>query len=179
MQSIRVLTIVSLVAGLGLSACSRGKEPELMNIRAQGGTPDEFMVLPNKPVQIPEDFAALPTPTPGGANLVDPTPEADAVAALGGNPARLARTGTVRNEGGLVTYASRYGVTSNIRAQLAAEDLEFRRKKDGRLLERWFNVNIYYRAYRDQSLDQHAELWRWRRAGAKTPSAPPKDLPDE
>ncbi|HHX88462.1 MAG TPA: DUF3035 domain-containing protein, partial [Paracoccus sp.] len=29
------------------------------------------------------------------------------------------------------------------------------------------------RAYRDQALDREAELERWRRAGARTPSAPP------
>jgi hypothetical protein len=34
-------------------------------------------------------------------------------------------------------------------------------------------VNVYYKAYKDQSLDQQAELFRWRKRGVKTPSAPP------
>jgi hypothetical protein len=46
-------------------------------------------------------------------------------------------------------------------------------------LERLFNVNVYYKAYRPMSLDQQAELWRWRRAGARTPSAPPPQAGEE
>ncbi|WP_212523032.1 DUF3035 domain-containing protein [Actibacterium sp. MT2.3-13A] len=179
MRSARVLIVISMVAGLGLSACSRGKEPELMNIRASKRTPDEFLILPNKPVEIPKDLAALPEPTPGGSNRVDPTPHEDAVAALGGNPARLTASGAPRADGGLIAHAARFGVASGIRQTLAAEDLEFRRRNDGRLLERWFNVNVYYKAYRKQSLDQHAELWRWRRAGARTVGAPPEGVTAE
>ena len=51
--------------------------------------------------------------------------------------------------------------------------LEWRRDNNGRILERLFNVNVYYRAYEDMSLDQQAELWRWRKRGVRTPSAPP------
>ena len=65
-------------------------------------------------------------------------------------------------------------MTAGIRQTLATEDLEFRRKNDGRLLERIFNVNVYFKAYRDYALDQYAELARWRKAGARTPSAPPR-----
>jgi hypothetical protein len=34
-------------------------------------------------------------------------------------------------------------------------------------------VNVYFKAYRAQSLDQQAELAFWRRRGVRTPSAPP------
>jgi len=179
MRSARVLIVISMLAGLGLSACSRDKEPELMNIRANRGTPDEFLILPNKPIEIPEDLASLPQPAPGGKNRVDPTPHEDAVAALGGNPARLAASGAPRADAGLIARATRFGVASDIRQTLAAEDLEYRRRNDGRLLERWFNVNVYYKAYRKQSLDQHAELWRWRRAGVRTVGAPPEGVTAE
>ncbi|MGB3553855.1 MAG: DUF3035 domain-containing protein, partial [Jannaschia sp.] len=74
---------------------------------------------------------------------------------------------------GLVAAVSRYGVQGNIRGQLATEDLAFRRANDGRLLERLFNLNVYYRAYEPQSLDQHRELERLRRAGVRTVAAPP------
>ena len=94
----------------------------------------------------------------------------DEFAALGGNPAVLSRGG---GDGALLTYAGRYGVSPNIRAELAAADLEFRRENDGRLLERLFNVNVYFRAYEEQTLDQYAELERMRRAGIRTSSAPP------
>ncbi|MEY4983564.1 MAG: hypothetical protein RIR62_1830 [Pseudomonadota bacterium] len=172
MRSARMVLAVAGTAMLVLSACSRSDEvPNLMNIRSSTQGPDEFAILPPKPLQMPEDIAALPEPTPGGTNRTDPTPNADAVAALGGTlrPAG----GLPASDGALYAHAARYGVTGGIRETLAAEDLEFRRRNDGRLLERIFNVNVYYRAYQDQSLDQQAELWRWRNAGARTPSAPP------
>lgn len=170
----RIAVSIVLAAGLGAAGCSRNAEPQLMNIRSTTGTPDEFAILPNKPLVIPEDLASLPTPTPGAANRVDPTPEADAVAALGGNPARLAFTGIPAADGALVAQATRFGVANGIRAQLAAEDLEYRRKNNGRLLERMFNVNVYFKAYKPMSLDQHAELARWRRIGVRNVSAPPE-----
>ncbi|SMX46239.1 DUF3035 domain-containing protein [Actibacterium lipolyticum] len=173
MRGARLTVLMVLTAGLALAGCSGDKQPELMNIRSTNSTPDEFAILPVKPLEIPEDLAALPAPTPGGANRTDPSPAADAIAALGGNPARLAQTGVPSSESALVSQATRFGVAGDIRQTLAAEDLEFRRKNDGRLLERLFNVSVYYRAYRAQSLDQHAELARWRRAGARTVGAPP------
>jgi hypothetical protein len=39
-------------------------------------------------------------------------------------------------------------------------------------------VNVYYKAYRKQRLDQQAELARWRALGVRNPSAPPRK-PDE
>jgi hypothetical protein len=152
---------------MALSACSNGGEPRLMNVRSASNGPDEFSIVPPKPLQLPTDLAALPTPTPGGSNLTDATPNEDAIIALGGNP--NAGPGDV----GLLAYASRYGVTSNIRGLLATEDLAFRTDNQGRILERLFNVNVYFKAYAKESLDQHAELERWRAVGVGNPSAPP------
>lgn len=152
-----------------VAAC--GGDPELMNIST--AKPDEFAVLPTKPLQAPEDYAALPPPTPGGTNLADPSPQADAVAALGGNPERLKRGQIAASERGLLAYAQRYGATPDIRQVLADEDLEWRRANNGRLLERLFNVNVYYSSYKPMSLDQHVELQRLRKMGIWTPSAPP------
>lgn len=173
MTALKLAQALTFTAALAaLSACgSRNKDPSLLNIR--NNTPDEFGILPTKPLQAPENYAALPEPTPGGSNLVDPTPHADAVAALGGNPAALSRQGVAAGEGALYAHVTRYGSTPAIRQTLANEDLEYRRKNDGRLMERLFNVNVYFRAYMPMSLDQHAELARWRRAGMRTPSAPP------
>ncbi|MCX7888823.1 MAG: DUF3035 domain-containing protein [Rhodobacteraceae bacterium] len=162
----------AIVAVLALSACERG-DPILMNVRSPTRAPDEFAILPTKPLQMPEDITALPEPTPGGTNLTDPTPEADAVAALGGNPDRLVLTGRPTRDGALVSYATRFGVTPRIREILAAEDLAFRSRNRGRPLERLFNVNVYFKAYRRMALDQYAELERWRRAGVRTVGAPP------
>lgn len=169
MQRKAMILVGMVCAALALSACDRNKQPQLLNVKSnQEGGPDEFAVLPNKPLTLPEDYAALPEPTKGGTNRTDVTPLEDAVVALGGNP----NAGI--SDGGLVNYASRYGVTPNIRTALATEDLEFRRKNDGRLLERLFNVNVYFKAYRKQSLDQYAELERLRRLGVRTNSAPPE-----
>ncbi|MCR8724883.1 DUF3035 domain-containing protein [Frigidibacter sp. ROC022] len=161
-----------LAAVLTVSACSGDKEPRLLNIKSTQG-PDEFSILPGKPLQAPPDFATLPEPTPGGSNLTDPTPDQDAVAALGGNPSVLTRSGIPAADTGLLNHAGRYGIQAGIRDELAAADLEYRRKNDGRLLERLFNVNVYFKAYRPYELDQYAELARLRRLGLKTPAAPP------
>ncbi len=169
----RLTAGVVMGLALALAGCGGNEQPILMHAGAGGDSPDEFGILPTKPLQMPTDLAALPAPTPGGRNLVDPTPMEDAVAALGGNPAALARTGVPAGDGALLAHAGRFGRDGAIREQLAAEDLAYRRKNDGRLLERLFSVNVYYKAYKPMSLDQHLELDRWRRAGARTPSAPP------
>lgn len=171
----------ALCALVALGACGRlagdpEKVPHLMNIKSTTRSPDEFSVLPTKPLQMPEDVATLPEPTPGGSNITDPTPEADAVAALGGNPALLERKAVPTGNGGLVSYASRFGAAGDIREVLAAEDLEYRRKHDGRLLERIFKVTVYFKAYAPMALDQYAELERWRAAGAGNVGAPPEGL---
>ena len=171
MRSARVVLATAGAALLVLAGCGGTGVPNLMNVRSETNGPDEFAILPPKPLELPENLADLPEPTPGGANLTDPRPFDDAILALGGKP--QSASGVPAGDGALYSYATRKGVTAGIRQTLAAEDLEFRQKNDGRLLERLFNVNVYFKAYRKQSLDQYAELERWRRAGARTPSAPP------
>lgn len=158
---------VAALALVMLGACGNG-EPRLMNVRASGSGPDEFAILPPKPLAMPPSLGELPAPTPGGANRTDPSPIDDAIAALGGRPGAGAAA-----DGALVGHATRYGVAPDIRSVLAQEDLAFRSENRGRILERLLNVNVYFRAYADQSLDQQAELRRWRRAGVRTVSAPP------
>lgn len=176
--AIATLGVVALVSGCGTFGGGEN-DPRLMNIRSASRSPDEFAILPTKPLQMPQDLAALPEPTPGGRNLVDPTPEADAVAALGGNPALLQRDTIPAASGSLIAHVTRFGVAQDIRATLAAEDLDYRRRNDGRLLERLFDVNVYFRAYAPMTLDPYAELERWRRAGLRTVSAPPRELTQE
>lgn len=170
MRSAQVVLAVAGAALLALSACgSKTDVPNLMNVRSETNGPDEFSILPPKPLEMPESLAELPDPTPGGGNLSDPLPFDDAILALGGKPG-VGGGG----DGALYNHATRGGITAGIRPTLAAEDLEFRRKNDGRLLERIFNVNVYFKAYRNYALDQYVELERWRKAGARTPSAPPR-----
>ena len=173
-----------ILATLAMSACGGtrvdddgNKVPQLMNLRSQTRSPDEFGILPTKPLTMPADLKTLPQPTPGGTNLTDPTPMADAVAALGGNPAAVTPAVTPgaisAGNGGLVTYAGRFGTQAGIRETLAAEDLDYRRKNDGRLLERLFNVNVYFKAYRPMAINPNEELAYWRKRGVGNPSAPP------
>lgn len=163
--------IIGITLLAALAACGGG-DPRLMNVTSNTRGPDEFAILPTQPLQIPTDFANLPQPIPGGPNRTDPAPQADAIAALGGNAGAAMRP-VPATDGALVAHATRTGVTPTIRAELAAADLEFRRANRSRLLERAFNVNVYNRVYGPFSLDQHAELERWRAAGVRTVGAPP------
>ncbi|AUH33472.1 DUF3035 domain-containing protein [Paracoccus tegillarcae] len=169
----RAFALTTMIAvGLAVAGCSNN--PQLMNIQSGQDGPDEFAILPTKPLSMPADLNVLPAPSPGGANITDPTPFGDAVGALGGNPQRLADNGIAAADGGLVNYSSRYGVQPGIRSELAVADRAWRSANSRRLLETLAQTSVYMRAYRPMMLDPTAELLRWRRAGAQTPSAPPR-----
>ncbi|MCL3881395.1 DUF3035 domain-containing protein [Marivita sp. GX14005] len=169
----RKIMILALVA---LGACSAGQgedgETNLRQLRNPAGAPEEFSIVPNKPLEVPQTLA-LPQPTPGGANRTDQTPLKDAVAALGGAPSRLdAGAGIGAGDQALVARASRFGRAPAIRQELAVEDQAFRERKS---LFNWrlFKTDTYNDAYRRQSLDPYPVLEAARRGGAVTPSAPP------
>jgi hypothetical protein len=167
----RILVIMLIFA---LAACSSRKdETHLRRIKRTSNGPDEFTILPGKPLQSPPSYAALPVPTPGGANLTDQHPTADGIAALGGNPAALADTGIPAPETGLVKYATRYGVTPGIRQVLAREDLRTRQRHGRVNIFHIGPTDDYTNAYKRQWLDAYAEQRRLRRLGVATPSAPP------
>lgn len=169
----RATHLVGFLALIGLTACGAGKRDiTLHDLRTNSGKPEEFAITPGKPLQAPESFSALPTPTPGGTNRTDQTPLKDAVAALGGNPNRLdAGTAVPSSDTAVIGRASRFGRDPSIRQQLADEDLDFRKRKS---LFTWSIVprDEYNRAYKRQTLDPYAWLERFRRAGAQTPAAP-------
>ncbi|MEO0990442.1 MAG: DUF3035 domain-containing protein [Pseudomonadota bacterium] len=173
MTALRLLFLV--LATCLATACAR-ETPDLLSPvsdRSGEGGPDEFAVVPAKPLEIPENLAALPPPTPGGGNRADQNPQADVVAALGGSPGRISRDGTVRGETALLAHAGRFGTQPGIRDQLAAEDLAFRKANRGRFLEVAFGLNTYFLAYTAQSLDQYNETLRLRAAGVRTSAVPP------
>jgi Protein of unknown function (DUF3035) len=175
MRAAKGRAVIAVAMGLVLAACGGKGDPQLMNLRTGEG-PDEFGIVPPKPLEMPEDLAALPEPAPGGSNRTDRDPEAEAIIALGGKPG--AAGGIPAGDSALYAHAARFGVESGIRATLASEDLQWRRDNNGRILERLFNVNVYYKAYNKYRLDQQAELARWRKLGVRTSSAPPRK-PDE
>ncbi|WP_444461142.1 DUF3035 domain-containing protein [Rhodobacter capsulatus] len=182
MRSVSGTLGIALVTALALGGCggAKDKQPELMHLRSSTSGPDEFGILPTKPLAMPDSLTELPAPTPGGREHH----RSDAAGrcgggAGGGDPARVTGTGRAAGDGGLLGHSGRFGTEAGIRDRLAAEDLEWRRKHDGRLLERLFNINVYLKAYAPMSLDQQAELERWRKQGLRTPAAPPSGTAQE
>ncbi|PYC47713.1 DUF3035 domain-containing protein [Litorivita pollutaquae] len=178
MRTARVTHIgIGLGLALLLSACGggEGRDIKLRNLSNNSGGPNEFAVIPGKPLQAPADFAALPEPTPGAGNITDQNPKADAVAALGGNSARLTPAGVTASDTALTRHATRFGTQSNIRQTLAVEDEEYRRRKSRFTKLKIVKVDRYREAYKPMSLDPQAEMERFRRLGVDTPSAPPNN----
>ncbi|WP_306151318.1 DUF3035 domain-containing protein [Roseovarius sp. MMSF_3281] len=167
------VTILVVVLGVLAGCSNRGDDIQLRRIDKPGEGPDEFAILPGKELQAPEDYASLPAPTPGSANLSDQNPKADGVAALGGNRAALAVGAASQRDAGLVQHTSRYGVQSGIRQTLAQEDKEVRRRHGRVNILRLGPTDDYTDAYKRQWLNSHAEQRRLRRLGIETPSAPP------
>lgn len=163
-KTVLTFLVATLVAG-----CGGRDDVTLSRIRHTGNGPDEFSIIPSKPLQTPEDFANLPTPNPGGANLTDQNPLADGVAALGGNPA-----GGVASNGALVNHANRYGATTPaIRQTLATEDKALRQAHGRVDVLRFLPGDDYVQAYRREWLDAYAEEQRLRNRGVLTPASPP------
>lgn len=163
------LIVCALIAVTALAAC---ENKGLRQIEPRGEGPDEFLILPAKPLEEPESFTALPTPTPGSFNRTDQRPLEDSVASLGGQRGSP-NAAIPGNDAALVNHAARFGRDANIRATLAAADEQFR-KRQGRLTQiRIFRDDVYAIAYRREALQAARVAAQYRRAGIPTPSAPP------
>jgi hypothetical protein len=166
MRRIAALILITL----GLSACAN---TGLRDLRNNSAGPDEFLVAPAKGLEAPADYSALPPPTPGQANRTDRSAVNEGIVAFGGRPTSPT-AGIPASDGALVQHASRRGVDPNIRQELAEADATFRKRK-GRFTQiRIARVDRYEQSYRRQALDAEAEAKKWRRAGARTPSSPPR-----
>lgn len=161
-----------LVCGalIALTAC--GNSAGLRDLSTDSAGPDEFSVIPHRPLDIPETMA-LPAPTPGGANKADPNPTGDAIAALGGRQEAGFAGGVPAQDAALVAQAGRNGVTGDIRTLLAQEDARFRSTRGAVSGLNPFGGDRYFGAYAGQALDAYAELTRFRNLGVATPTAPP------
>ncbi|MDK3016772.1 DUF3035 domain-containing protein [Pseudodonghicola flavimaris] len=159
--------IILMLATVAVAGCSN---KGLRQLRSAGPGPDEFMILPVKPLTAPQNYSELPAPTPGGKNLVDPTPTGDAMAALGGRSI----DGIPASDATLITAASRNGVDPNVRQELAEVDAKFRKRQSRMTRLRLFRVDRYEQAYRRQALDPFPTTATYRASGADTPSSPPE-----
>ncbi|MAU51577.1 MAG: hypothetical protein CMN17_04200 [Roseovarius sp.] len=169
-KTVLILLSVAVVAGCG----GRERDVSLTRLRASSNGPDEFSIIPSKPLEMPEDMAALPAPTPGGPNRTDQNPVADGVAALGGNLAVTQTEAPSAANSALLAHSTRYGRDPEIRQTLAAEDREIRnRYGQVNLLRGILPGDDYTQAYERQWLDAYAEERRLRRAGVRTPASPP------
>lgn len=163
--------VALMLATLALGACSKegGLQGAVKKLRA-GAPPDEFAILPTKPLEMPTDMAALPPPTPGAANRVAFDPDAEAVASLTG---RTGPAGTARANA-LIARAG--PVDPNVRAQLAAEDAAYRKDHPGKLLPRLFTKDDTALIYQGLTLDSGMAFEQLRAAGVGVPPAPPVAL---
>ena len=109
----RYAVVFGVIGSMMLSACS-DTPPKLRDLYDPYAGPEEFAVSPNLELEMPQDLASLPTPTPGGKNLTDPNPKGDAIALLGGDPNRVTASQSGTNDGALWTYATRFGFDPNI-----------------------------------------------------------------
>lgn len=161
------IALSMIVAIFALQACDGGP---LATGTLKDDGPDEFAIIPNKPLELPEELgtelAQLPTPTPGARSRAIPAPRREAVATLGGQPERLDDRRVTASESQLIAAASVSGVNPNIRSILAAEQADNPDTKP-RLLERAFGLQRRANAGRLTALDPQAEAVRLQRLGVR------------
>ena len=131
-----------LFAGMALvGGCSEGGFGDVLRSTGAGAAPDEFMVLPTRPLELPPDLSRLPPPVTGAPNRVDPQPRAEAVAGLTGQTGAAGTVGAP----GLVARAG--PVDPQIRVRLAQEDALYRQQNRPRVLERLIGRDLEARVY--------------------------------
>lgn len=173
-MALRTRTLLLAGAALSLAACGGATDDDRSAVErlsaASTIAPEEFDVLPQKAIVVPDNLNSLPPPIPGGRNRTDLTPNADAIVALSGQPGRGT---TVASDNALLAATNAGAVQPNIRQVLAVEDVEYQRRNQPRLLYRWLGNTGESRVYDGQRLDSEAELLRWRSQGYLVPQMPP------
>lgn len=156
------LIITGLCVCAALAGCGKSG---LRLLDERKNAPDEFLVLPAHELEDPADYNILPTPTPGGVNRTDRDPQAEAIAALGGN-ADAARAG----DAALLTATNRYGVQSDIRQELSEEDEQLRKRNKFLINLKLFPTDNYAEIYEKQTLDAAETAISYQNSGIPTPN---------
>jgi hypothetical protein len=160
------------LAALALAGCGEGGlAGGLRSVGVGTSSPDEFLVLPTRPLEVPPDLTALPPPTPGRPDRVAYDPRTEAITALRGSP-------TAASPPASDLVATVGPAAPGIRAILAEEDVVYRRQNQPLLFERWFRPDRNRLAYRGMLLDADAEFDRLRARGVRIPAAPPLEVPE-
>lgn len=162
-----------LIGALVLSGCADGGLAGFLRASGATSTPDEFMVLPTKPLEMPADLAALPAPVPGARNRVDIDPEELAVAGLTGTP------GQVNTVSGAALVARAGPAAPQIRSVVASEDATWRAENGGLFFERLFSADKEAVIYRGQVLDAPGTFVDLRDRGVDVPSPSPSVMAQE
>ncbi len=158
-----------ILAASALAGCQGGLAGGLRKAGVVS-KPDEFMVLPTRPLEMPQDLAALPPPTPGAPNRVDYHPRTDAIVGLTGRPPPPG------NADGAILVARAGPRDPAVRSQLAVEDVEWRQTHHGLFFERVFSSDRELVTYQGMILDAPDEWARMRARGVEVPAAPPNAL---
>ena len=174
MRASRAIGAAALLIGtMAVGGCQEGGLAANLRSAGVGGSPDEFLVLPTRPLEMPTDLGALPAPRPGTVNRVDYRPHAEAIAGLTG---RTTPPGTASGE----ALVARVGTGApGIRTELAVEDVEWRRTHRGLLLERWFSRDRDALTYRQQTLNAPLTYEQMQARGLRVPPAPPVVMEEE
>ncbi len=121
---------------VSVAACTRAKEEEASNadkydpndgfslsnfIGTTKSPPDEFAVMTTRPLEMPQDFAALPQPNPGERSRLVPDPVAEARAVLLGDPAPQPATARISVSESALLSATGSAAAPNIRTVLDSE----------------------------------------------------------
>lgn len=187
---VRLMAVLA-VTGIAVSGCENIGNP-FEAIAKKKPAPDEFQVLARKPLQMPGSGVSslrapgttLPTPEPGAISPLEPTPKADAMAALGADP--RPSTSVSRGEVALLQAADAASASSEIRTQLAQEnaDREANAPYEAKPIWEVLGVTGDSGPYVDPAIviDPVEESQRLQTAGLSAPSDPnakPLEEPEE
>jgi len=159
---------------LAVAGCDSIGDP-LEAIGARVPAPDEFQVMPRKPLEMPAT-AQLPEPSLGAPSPLEPNPRAEAMAALFG-PAAAAGAGTAApsaSERALLSSANAAAGSGDVRVQLdkdksrQAVNTPYVPPTLGELI----TGNAARKVDESELLDPEAEALRLQQQGIATPANP-------
>ena len=115
--------------------------------------PDEFSVISRRPLEMPQNYAALPAPDPGARSSRLPDPVAEARAALLADARPVAEQGPVATSTAEAALLGAAGTTDPaIRQTLEGEEVAYREEQDLYVLDRVFPVLRTLRGEDDRNI---------------------------